>query len=125
MPEGGVIRISTENLYLDRPLKGYDTISAGDYVLLSVSDGGIGMTSEEAERIFEPFYTRKVIGKSGTGLGMTVVWGTVKDHQGYILVTTAKGSGTTFKLYFPITRKDLSEAAPPKTPILYPGSHPL
>ncbi len=113
MPEGGVIRISTENLYLDRPLKGYDTISAGDYVLLSVSDGGIGMTSEEAERIFEPFYTRKVIGKSGTGLGMTVVWGTVKDHQGYILVTTAKGSGTTFKLYFPITRKDLSEAAPP------------
>jgi PAS domain S-box-containing protein len=112
MPEGGVIRISTGNIYLDRPLKGYDTISAGDYVLLSVSDEGIGMTPEEAERIFEPFYTKKVMGRSGTGLGMTVVWGTVKDHQGYILVSTAKGSGTAFHLYFPITRKGLPETAP-------------
>jgi len=113
MPQGGTIRITTENLYLDRPLRGYDTISMGDYCVLTVSDEGIGMTPEEAERIFEPFYTKKVMGRSGTGLGMTVVWGTVKDHRGYILVKTDKGSGTTFKLYFPVTRKDLAEALPP------------
>lgn len=112
MPQGGEIRITTENLYLDRPLKGYDTISTGDYCVLTVSDEGIGMTPEEAERVFEPFYTKKVMGRSGTGLGMTVVWGTVKDHQGYITVNTEKGSGSTFKLYFPVTRKDLAEALP-------------
>jgi CheY-like chemotaxis protein len=113
MPEGGKVRITTENLYLDRPLKGYDTVSAGDYCVLSVSDEGIGMTPEEAERIFEPFYTKKIMGRSGTGLGMTVVWGTVKDHQGYIIVNTEKGSGSSFELYFPVTRKDLAEALPP------------
>jgi CheY-like chemotaxis protein len=113
MPQGGTIRITTGNLYLDRPLKGYDTISMGDYCVLTVSDEGIGMDPEEAERIFEPFYTKKVMGRSGTGLGMTVVWGTVKDHQGYITVNTEKGSGSTFKLYFPVTRKDLAEALSP------------
>jgi CheY-like chemotaxis protein len=112
MPEGGTVRLTTENVYLDRPLKGYDTISSGDYCVLTVSDQGIGMTPEEAERIFEPFYTKKVMGRSGTGLGMTVVWGTVKDHQGYILVNTERGSGTSFKLYFPITRKEPAEAVP-------------
>jgi CheY-like chemotaxis protein len=52
------------------------------------------------------------MGRSGTGLGMTVVWGTVKDHRGYIIVDTEKESGSTFKLYFPVTRKDLAEALP-------------
>ena len=82
-------------------------------VLITDVDTGVGIAEADRQRIFEPFYTKKVMGRSGTGLGMTVVWGTVKDHQGYILLKTDKGSGTTFKLYFPVTRKDLAEALPP------------
>jgi two-component system cell cycle sensor histidine kinase/response regulator CckA len=57
------------------------------------------------ERIFEPFYTKKVMGRSGTGLGMAVVWGTVKDHNGYMDMQSIEGKGTSFTLYFPVTRK--------------------
>ena len=109
MPQGGKIHISTCNQYLDTSINGYDHIDEGDYVVLSVSDTGTGISPEDKERIFEPFYTKKVMGKSGTGLGMAVVWGTVKDHNGYIDVQSIEGKGTTFRLYFPITRKGLSE----------------
>ena len=104
MMDGGTIFISTENRYVDRPVKGYDSIEEGDYVALMVSDTGIGMSSEDQERIFEPFYTKKAMGRSGTGLGMAVVWGTVKDHNGYIDLKSSVGKGTTFTLYFPVTR---------------------
>ena len=57
------------------------------------------------EKIFEPFYTKKIMGRSGTGLGMAVVWGTVKDHNGYIDAVSAEGKGSTFSLYFPVTRE--------------------
>jgi CheY-like chemotaxis protein len=63
------------------------------------------MSSEDVERIFEPFYTKKKMGKSGTGLGMAVVWGTVQDHGGYIEIQSAVGKGTTFSLYFPVTKQ--------------------
>jgi PAS domain S-box-containing protein len=106
LPSGGKVRVTTENQYLDSPLKGYDQVKDGDYVVLTVSDEGIGMSAEEVDRIFEPFYTKKVMGRSGSGLGMAVVWGTVKDHNGYIHVETAQARGTTFKLYFPITRQE-------------------
>ncbi|MCK4786369.1 MAG: PAS domain S-box protein [Desulfobacteraceae bacterium] len=105
MPDGGTILISTENRYIDSPIKGYDDIKEGDYITLKVSDYGIGISSKDRERIFEPFYTKKVMGRSGTGLGMAVVWGTVKDHQGYIDVQSTEGKGTTFILYFPATRE--------------------
>lgn len=105
MPDGGTIIVSTQNRYIDNPVKGYDDISEGDYVTLTVSDTGIGIPAEDIERIFEPFYTKKVMGRSGTGLGMTVVWGTVKDHNGYIDVQSTEGKGTTFILSFPVTRK--------------------
>ncbi len=108
MPEGGEITISTKNRYVDKPIKGYDYVEEGDYVVLEVSDIGIGISSEDLERIFDPFYTKKVMGKSGTGLGMAVVWGTVKDHKGYIDVQSSVGKGTTIRLYFPITRQALS-----------------
>jgi len=58
--------------------------------------------------IFEPFYTKKVMGRSGTGLGLAVVWGTVKDHHGYINVESEEGKETTFTLYFPVTREELT-----------------
>lgn len=106
MPEGGIVEVSTGNCYIDRPVSGYDTVEAGDYVVLTVADSGIGISPEDRERIFEPFYTKKAMGKSGTGLGMAVVWGTVKDHNGYIDVQSAPGEGTTFTLYFPATRKE-------------------
>ena len=104
MPGGGAVRISTENLYLDRPFKGYHHVKSGEYVKVTVSDTGIGISEEDLKRIFEPFYTRKVMGRSGTGLGMAVVWGTVKDHNGYIDIQSTVGKGTTFTLYFPVTR---------------------
>ncbi len=108
MPDGGILTISTENLYLEAPLPGTD-LREGEYVAIKVSDNGIGMTDEEKERIFEPFYTKKVMGRSGTGLGMAVVWGTVQDHKGHIHVDSTKGKGTTFTLYFPATREEIAE----------------
>jgi len=109
MPEGGTIFISTENRYIDTPIRGYDDVKEGDYVTLIVSDTGIGIPLKDIEKIFEPFYTKKVMGRSGTGLGMAVVWGTVKDHNGYIDVQSREGGGTTFALYFPVTREELAK----------------
>jgi PAS domain S-box-containing protein len=108
MPEGGLITIKTGNEYLDKPISGYDEVREGDYVVLSVSDTGEGIPTADLKRIFEPFYTKKVMGRSGTGLGLAVVWGTVKDHHGYIDVQSVEGTGTTFTLYFPVTREELS-----------------
>jgi PAS domain S-box-containing protein len=104
----GKIRISTENRYIDKPISSYDKIIEGDYVALAVSDTGVGISPENKEKIFEPFYTSKNMGRSGSGLGMAVVWGSVKDHNGYIDVDSSEGKGTTFKLYFPVTREKLS-----------------
>jgi PAS domain S-box-containing protein len=108
MPKGGTLTVETKNRYLDRPIRGYDDVKDGDYVVLSVSDTGDGIKPEDLKRIFEPFYTKKVMGRSGTGLGLSVVWGTVKDHGGYIDVHSEEGTGTTFNLYFPITRESAS-----------------
>jgi PAS domain S-box-containing protein len=102
--DDGIIRIATENIYLEHPLRGYDAYREGDYVMLSVSDNGVGIPKHDIDRIFEPFYSKKVIGRSGTGLGMTVIWGTVNDHNGHIEVVSNEGKGTTFHLYFPATR---------------------
>jgi PAS domain S-box-containing protein len=108
MPAGGVLGIRTGNRYLDKPVSDYDEIKAGDYVVLSVSDTGEGIPAADLKRIFEPFYTKKVMGRSGTGLGLAVVWGTVKDHQGYIDVESEEGKGSTFTLYFPVSREEIS-----------------
>ena len=105
LPEGGRIVLSTENRYIDRPVRGYEDVVQGDYVVLRVSDTGVGISPDDIKKIFEPFYTKKKMGRSGTGLGMAVVWGTVKDHHGYIDVKSREGVGTTFTLYFPVTRK--------------------
>jgi signal transduction histidine kinase len=107
MPDGGKLSITTENRYIDKSLKGFDAVDEGDYATLTVTDTGIGISPEDIERMFEPFYTKKSMGRSGTGLGMAVVWGTVKDHKGYIDVQSELGEGSTFTLYFPVTRQEL------------------
>jgi signal transduction histidine kinase len=104
-PSGGKITISTCNQYVDTPIKGNEEIKEGDFVVLKVKDIGLGIAAEDLTRIFEPFYTKKAMGRSGTGLGMAVVWGTIHDHNGYIDVKSTEGVGTTFSLYFPVTRE--------------------
>jgi two-component system, cell cycle sensor histidine kinase and response regulator CckA len=106
MPRGGMLEIITTNRYLDQPVKGYDAIKEGDYVVMTVADNGMGIAPNDIDRIFEPFFTKKIMGRSGTGLGMAVVWGTVKDHHGYIDVDSRVGRGSRFSLYFPVTRKE-------------------
>ena len=103
--DGGTVTISSENRYIDKPISGYDDIEEGDYVTLTVSDTGIGIAAKDIESIFEPFYTKKAMGRSGTGLGMAVVWGTVKDHKGYIDVQSTEGQGTRFFIYLPACRQ--------------------
>lgn len=109
MPKGGDLVISTENRYIDKPVHGYDQVQEGDYIALIITDTGVGIPLEDKGKIFEPFFTNKQMGRSGTGLGMAVVWGMVKDHNGYIDLQTSEGVGTTFTLYFPITRESLTK----------------
>ncbi len=105
MEDGGQLLLATENRYIDRRLDGYEKIPEGEYVVLSVSDAGSGIAATDLHKIFEPFYTKKKMGRSGTGLGMAVVWGTVKDLKGYIDVQSTPGRGSRFDLYFPATRQ--------------------
>jgi len=111
LPEGGKINITTQNRYIDMPVGSYDDVKEDDYVVLTVSDNGTGISPEDLERIFEPFYTKKVMGRSGTGLGMAIVWGTVKDHKGYIDIESNEGKGTIVTLYFPVTRQKIEQDA--------------
>ncbi|MBW1751934.1 MAG: response regulator [Deltaproteobacteria bacterium] len=106
----GDVIISTMNRYVDRPIRGYDDVNVGEYAVLSVSDDGPGISPDDLERIFEPFYTKKVMGRSGTGLGLAVVWNVVQDLKGYLDVISDE-NGTTFELYFPITRDEVSDKA--------------
>ena len=105
---GGTVTITTFNSSLDEVLKGYEDVKPGAYAVLSVADDGSGIAGEDLKRIFEPFYTKKVMGRSGTGLGLPVVWNTVQDHHGYIDVRSS-GEGSVFEIYFPATRKPAIE----------------
>lgn len=101
MMSGGEIFISTKFESSKNKSLRFSNIPEGDYAVLSVTDEGVGISKEDQKRIFEPFFTSKSMGRSGTGLGMAVVWGTVKDHDGFIELTSKVGTGTTFDLYFP------------------------
>jgi signal transduction histidine kinase/DNA-binding response OmpR family regulator len=115
MPDGGKILISTSSRSIVLPIKGYDTVTEGEYVVISVADNGMGIDETDMARIFEPFYTKKKMGRSGTGLGLAVVWATANDHNGYIEADSKVGIGTTFTLYFPTT-KQKSAADDPALP---------
>ncbi|RPI73761.1 MAG: response regulator, partial [Desulfobacteraceae bacterium] len=122
MPAGGTIRISTGNRRLDQALDGYEKIPSGDYVLLSVTDTGAGIASQDLARIFEPFYTKKVMSRSGSGLGLSVVWGTVKDHKGYMDVQSTPEAGTRMDVYFPVSRTEIPQEGAEKELAAYAGS---
>jgi len=105
MPEDGKLIINTANVSLfEEDTRSHPEAKPGDYVLLTVSDTGHGMDKETLEHIFEPFFTTKGTGK-GTGLGLSMVYGLVKNHNGHIECYSEPGNGTTFKLYFPEVKK--------------------
>jgi signal transduction histidine kinase len=102
MPQGGLFTISTETAYLDQSyVRAHPGVEAGRYAMISVSDTGCGMDAEMQKHMFEPFFTTK--GKNqGTGLGLSVVYGIVRQHKGHVYVYSEKDRGTTFKLYLPV-----------------------
>jgi len=101
MPNGGVITISADNIRIDMGMAAqHEEATAGDYVVLSVTDSGTGMTEDEINRAFEPFFTTKDIGK-GTGLGLSMVYGFAQQSGGFVEIDSAPGHGTTMRLYLP------------------------
>lgn len=102
MPGGGTITLSTELVRLDEEfLKPFDLCKPGEYALVTFTDSGAGMDEKTRERVFEPFFTTKDVGE-GTGLGLSMVYGTIKRHNGCIDLCSKGGAGTTFKIYLPI-----------------------
>lgn len=103
----GIIHIETRNQYIDVPVAENQYMNPGEYAVMRITDTGKGIAKDDITHIFEPFYTKKVLGRSGTGLGLAIVWNTVQEHNGTITVTS-NIQGTSFLLYFPITREKLS-----------------
>jgi PAS domain S-box-containing protein len=111
MPEGGKLIIETENVLVDGEyVRTHSWAVPGRYVLLSITDTGSGMESEQIGHIFEPFFTTKGKGE-GTGLGLATVYGIIKQHHGYIHVYSEVDKGTMFKIYLPIVERRAAEVA--------------
>ncbi len=124
MPNGGRLNVTTALKKFDSPKvdRGLFGTMIGEYVVVSISDTGVGMDKETKEKIFEPFFTTKNPGK-GTGLGLASVFGIIKDHRGTIEVESWPGAGSTFQLYLPLCRRTpAAEESIPETQIHKPGS---
>ena len=109
MPGGGQLTITTSNVNVDEVFARYHPPQQpGEYVCLSVRDTGIGMNAETQARIFEPFFTTKDVGR-GTGLGLSTVYGVIRQSEGYVWVQSEPGQGTNFEIYLPLVRDSISE----------------
>ena len=109
MPNGGALTVTTSMRFINKLPSGYDKVEAGEYVVVGVRDSGIGIAPEDIQRIFDPFFSRKVMSSSGSGLGLAVVYGVVKDHRGYYDVESVLGSGTEFSIYFPVRVSSITD----------------
>src|SRR5262249_6271139 len=117
MPNGGKLVLETDNVVLDQAYaEGHADVRAGPYVMIAISDSGSGMTPEVREKAFEPFFTTKEVGK-GSGLGLSMVYGFVKQSGGHIKIYSEVGHGTTIRLYLPPASEAASAAAPHAAPI--------
>ncbi len=119
MGDSGSLTIRTENIYLDAPFGQYEMVNTGEYVKISFTDTGCGIPENIKDRIFDPFFTtKKADKKRGSGLGLSIVHGIIKDHGGYIDLESQIARGTTFSVYIP-THRDIQtgEIATPEHPI--------
>ncbi len=116
MPDGGTLTIRTDSVHLSRTTKRRgETMPAGDYTQIEVTDTGSGMSRENLERVFDPFFTTKEVG-AGTGLGLSTVYGIVKQTGGFIFVTSELEVGTTFTILLPCHVEDEGDAVKPDVP---------
>ncbi len=121
MPHGGAIIIATRVVTLDDDfVKRHDQQNGGEYLLLTVSDNGVGINEDIRERIFDPFFTTKEVGK-GTGLGLSMVYGIVKQHNGIIELDSEAGKGTTFRIYLPLIEPVIKKEQG-KSPVFLQGN---
>jgi len=113
MQDNGFLSIITENFYIDRSSEKYGLVVKGEYAKITITDTGCGISKEALSKIYDPFFSTKIADKKrGSGLGLSVVHAVMEDHNGYIDIQTKIGLGTSFYLYFPITRKSLETAEP-------------
>lgn len=105
----GTVYITTSNQYIEKQAATDLNLKVGQYVVLKIRDTGDGISEKDIEHIYEPFYTKKVMGRSGTGLGLTVVWNTMQEHDGDITVGNTE-NGTCFNLYFPLTTEEIKHS---------------
>lgn len=114
MPAGGTLKIGTCRKHVGSLLTSYSGFVPGEYLVLTVSDTGIGIDSSDIARIFEPYFSRKKLGRGGSGLGLSVVRGVIKDHNGFYDVVSNEGEGTEFLLYFPMaSERECADAGDP------------
>lgn len=112
MPDGGCVRISCSNAHHETECKrDRAVVSPGDYVVVEIADDGVGMTEDIREKVFEPFFTTKGVGE-GTGLGLSTVYGIIKQTGGFIFIDSEPGVGTTFRILFPRSEEDVEPARP-------------